>query len=200
MTTATATSPTETEAEAPDFDAIEADIEQRLAALQEQRQSFALDALTDPEAHTQLEKIEGDLADTEAEMGRLSLARAEVERREVAALQAAKDEAQEIALDRAKQLKGQRLTKAKKLDSAIKKFVDAVSEFSDACDEQSRQFAAADLPQAAAGARSALGLRIEGSIALAMRGKHFPAMERLAHISGRFQRPVADVEAETRLI
>ena len=202
MTTATAT-PTKTEApetEAPDFDRIENDLQGRLAALREQRQALALDSLSDDGARERLPKVEADLADTEAESGRLALARAEAERRELAAIETAKSEAQEAALGRAKQLRGERLKLAKVLDRKIVEFVDAVSDFALACDEQSRQFAAADLPQAAAGARSAQALRIEGSIALAMRGKHFPAMERLAHISGRFQRPVADVEAETRLI
>jgi len=203
MTTATAT-PTKTEPEAetpaPDFDAIERDIEQRLAALQEQRQSFALDALTDPEAHTQLEKIEGELADAEFDLGRLTLARAEQERREVAAAKAIKDEAQAAALDRAEKLITERVKRAEALDKAIVEFVKTASEFVESCEAQKRELLAAGLPRNAAGALGAVGLRIEGAVALAMKGKRTLYLERLPVIPGRFWRTVSDTEAEMKHI
>jgi len=198
VTTATATSPTETEAQAPDFDAIERDLNSRLAALQEQRQSFALDALTDTAARERLVKIEADLADTEAELGRLALARAEVERREQAAEQAAKTAAEQLALSRAETLKGERLNLAKKLDADIDQFIASAFAFREACQDQKRELAAAGLQQAANGAEAALGLRVEGSIARAINGRPTPFLDRMAGIPGRFWRPVADTEAEMR--
>jgi hypothetical protein len=201
MTTATLSPKAEAEAsetEAPDFDALETDIQQRLAALREQRQSGALDAITDAGAAKVLKKVEAELADAEAELGRLTLARAEVERREQAALQAAKDEAQQIALDKAQALKGERLKLAKALDRAIDEFIESAFAFREACQAQRRELAAAGLQQAAAGAEAALGLRVEGSIARAINGRPTPFLDRMAGIPGRFWRPVADTEAELR--
>jgi hypothetical protein len=90
-----ATAPTE---QSIDLDALRADAEKHLADLREQRARLSLDAISDTEVREELESVEAEIRDTEAELQRFELAADERSRRE----QEAREQAEAKARARAK--------------------------------------------------------------------------------------------------
>jgi len=201
--TATLTKPKTDTKVAPDFDQIEADLNARLAALREQRQSHALDSLSDKGAREQLEAVERDLAATEGELGRLSAARAEQERRDEVAAREAKNAAELAALDKAAELQVQREAVAAKIDTAIKAFVRNSVDYFDLSAKQANELSLGGRKEAARSARSTIGYKIEAALANALiveANGRLPMLERMPMIAGAHRQSLVDAERAGRPI
>ena len=185
----------------PDLDRLQADSEGRVGELQSRRAGLALDALTDPAAAERLAQAEADLSEAEAELARLGMARAESERRKIAAAEEAESAAQAAALQRARELQVRREVEAGKLDKAAKAFVAAAVAYCDAAAGQGNALAAAGRDQAANSARSVLGYRIESAVAYYMReagAQRF--LERMPTIREPHKMPLLAAEKAGRAI
>lgn len=154
-------------AERVDFGALEAKLSASITDLNSRRGELALDALSDPRAKAELQRVEAALAKAEGDLDRLKLAGAEAERREIAARAAALAEQQRAALDTARDLQEQRRKAAQAFDRAAAKLITALMEWADVAGAQQRALAEAGQSEASLIARPSPYL-IEGAIGLAI--------------------------------
>lgn len=122
-----------TTASPPTFDASEAEVRARIAELQAERQSLALDALHDEGKRQDLADCEAALAGAHAELQHVGLARQEASRREQAAREQAEREAKDAALARATELGNDALRAMGKVEKTLGAFAEALAEHNRAC-------------------------------------------------------------------
>lgn len=183
--------------------AVEAD--ERLAGLRAQRDDLALDAaLSRGDALQQLERLEREIAEADAEVGRLRLAAAQRERREAEARQQALDAQQAQALARARELGDERQRAARAVDVAARKLGDALDGYLTACDEQGRALAEAGRRHGSVTVRPP-GVVLEGALLAgfgerAARFRSAGLLERVGLVPARLRVPLADVDHGAQII
>lgn len=182
-----------------DFDALERDLLERLAAARQRRQELALDVLSDPAGRQELGQVEDVIAECEHEQQRLALARAELERRELARREKEESEARRAAYREAQLLQSARERAAEAIDRAATAFVAAIVAYGDVCVRQQTALRSAGRPQQAHIARP-FRFGIEATFARAMseaRGKRqlVDVWERLPLIPPMHQKPLAEADA-----
>jgi hypothetical protein len=123
MTAATTT----TEPEAPDLDAIEADAQAKIEALEDQRQRLAPEALVSATAKAELADCESELGEVKRALELVALARQEDSRREAEAIEAEEAERRAKALSEARKLQPKREAAARAVDATADKFAAAMS-------------------------------------------------------------------------
>jgi hypothetical protein len=146
MTTTTAT-----RAATVDLDELQAAAETRRAELAERRQILSLDALASTKAAAELAKLEREVADVDAQLGQIGLARQERGRREAAAAAAAEEKRKAEALERARELQAKRETAAKRFDKAAAVLAAATEDFCSASVEQAHALEVAGIQAAGHG-------------------------------------------------
>jgi septal ring factor EnvC (AmiA/AmiB activator) len=130
-------------AEPDPLDAFEAEIGARIAELEAQRSSLALDALTDKPKRRELEKIEALLAGERSELARVGLAREEVARRAQVAEQDGERERRQAAAKLAEKL-GKDLPKlVATIEETCSTYAAALAAYRDAYSERERQLGVA---------------------------------------------------------
>ena len=157
-----------TEPENIDLDALEADCKSNISNLRAAIGRLALDALHNPAAREELTDCEHQLDEAEAELGRLALARAERERRDIEQHTEQERARRAAAFARARELQGERQKAARSVDRAAARFVEAVAEFVDVARRQESEFAAAGMLAARDAARPK-GFVLEAAFAHALR-------------------------------
>ena len=126
------------EREVVDLDALERDASARIEALSDARQRLSLDAIGDGEddARQELANVESELAAAEGELQRVELARREGERRADEAHREAEEQRRQGALDRSRELQGQREAAGRKVDKAFAAAGRALAELDRICTQQ----------------------------------------------------------------
>jgi hypothetical protein len=151
-----------------DLDALEAELREKIGKLDGQRPGLALDAASgDPKAKAAIERVDADLATAEAQLERLTVARAEHERRVEVARTEAEAAKRREALDRARDLGQRRHKAAKSVDRAAAAFVTAVGEWREIAIDQEQALREAGEGNAALTARPT-GYLAEAALSKAM--------------------------------
>ena len=154
-------------------EALAADARRRIQELAEARQRLASDAISDEDARQELANVESELAAADAELERMSLARAEGERRDVEARERAEAKRRAAALECARTLQSQREAAALKVDRGAKALAEALTELDRVCGEQAEQLRVVDL--SLEGVRIApLLLSVEGALLHAFHAARTP--------------------------
>lgn len=177
--------------ETVDFDALEVATQENIGQLREARQRLALDALGDEDAREELGNVERELADAEAELGRIALARVEDDRRAAAGRQVELDERRQRAFNRAREIQVRRQAAALGVDSAAAAFAHAIGEYASAVREQ--QAALTEAGRSPSSARL-LPMLVEAAFALELgrAGVGGAIFDRLPVIQPRHLRPLAE--------
>jgi DNA repair exonuclease SbcCD ATPase subunit len=129
------------------FDALEGEVNAKLAALAEARQRLSLDALTDEDARLELANVEDENRAAEAELERLALARTESSRRDREAEEKVERELRQAAAARAAKVEAMLPKLAKKIDSTGAAFARALADYQSAFySHQAERAAAAGAP------------------------------------------------------
>jgi hypothetical protein len=110
------------------LDAVAAEVEVRIRDLTEARQKLSLDSLTDEKAGAQLASTEKALADAQAELGHVALARKEASRREQEEAASEQRKVVADALQRAGELQHLRQQAAERVDKAALQFARALAD------------------------------------------------------------------------
>jgi hypothetical protein len=153
-----------------DLDAARAEVEENISRLRRAVSRLSLGAFTDsdPAVRSELIGVEGELADAEAELQRISLARAERERLAIEAQAAEQDAARLAALEVAQRLQPARAEAARAVDVAAAAHVEAVASFVSVARAQQQALRRAHQPETAHIARAS-GFAVEAAFARAMR-------------------------------
>lgn len=109
----------------------EGDLRERIVGLQAERQRLALDSLSDDKARSAVAKVERQLAEAEADLSRVRLARTEAASREQAAREAEGQRAITDALKLADELGVERSKAARAADRAAQQLGSALAQLHD---------------------------------------------------------------------
>jgi hypothetical protein len=185
-----------------DLDAIEVDAQEKIDRLREAVSRLSLDAFSDPAVREELIAVEHELSDVEVELQRIASARAEQERRDMAAREAAETERQQAAYNDARRLQVERSTAAKAVDRAGESHVAAVLRWVDVCRRQEAKLRESGRPAVADMAKPR-GHVVEAAFAHAFRDAWWAGTlrglgiwDRLPLIRQAHKRPLAESDAK----
>ena len=133
------------------------------------------EALTDSEVAAELRAVEDDIANCEAALERVTLARAEQDRRGQQAQAEAETERRDEGMRHARRLEAERRKAARAVDSALRKFAAALRSWDKTTSEQERALRAAGWSAEQAMAARPRSWQVEAAIGRAVRDAKCPA-------------------------